>query len=270
MTQKKPIKRILVVDDEPGICTMVVRFLGSNGYECQSTTDPAEALSVLRPGSFELVISDIEMAGMNGLKLVKKITAIDPQLDTIIMTGFTADYTYSDVIAAGAADFISKPLMLPELKAKIERLNRDRKMLTRLQDFNTALGVLLERVQREREHFGGEVTSNLRESVFPSLEKLKNTRLNHEQKLHVETLESSLLEICSPFLKKLSIQHAHISSREVEIANLIKAGKGNKEISSILCISLDTVLTHRHRLREKLGLKGKKINLRSYLNSIEF
>jgi DNA-binding NarL/FixJ family response regulator len=268
--KKEAIKRILVVDDEIDICIMLVTFLQSCDYDCESSTDPTEALAKLKQERFDLVISDIEMVGMNGLELIKKLSFIAPQLDTIGMTGFTANYTYSDVIEAGAADFISKPLMLPELKAKIERLNRERKMTKYLRDLNTALGVLAERLQKEREHFGSEVTSNLRESVFPYLEKLKNTRLNAEQKEYLEILDLTLLDICSPFTKNLSMHHVYMSSREIQIANLIRAGKGNKEISSILSISLDTVLTHRHRLREKLDLKGKKINLRSYLNSIEF
>jgi DNA-binding NarL/FixJ family response regulator len=204
------------------------------------------------------------------MQLLKEIPGIDPALDTIIMTGFTGDYTYSDVIEAGASDFISKPFQIPELKAKIERLNRERKMQRELQDLNTALGVLLQRGEKEREKISAQVVSNVKELILPHMDKLKNRRLDPEQKVHVEIVESSLAEICSPFMKNLSLQHAHISSMEVQVANLIKAGKRNKEISTILGISLNTVMTHRYRLRTKLGLKREKINLRSYLKSIEF
>ncbi len=102
------------------------------------------------------------------------------------------------------------------------------------------------------------------------MEKLKNGDLREEYKAHIDVLETNLLEICSPFLKNLSLKHAHISSMEIQVANLIKAGKRNKEIASILGVSLNTVMTHRYRLRTKLGLKQEKVNLRSYLNSIEF
>jgi DNA-binding NarL/FixJ family response regulator len=270
VSQKREIKNILVVDDEQSMCTMLSRFLRSIGYDCESTTDPIKALSMLKRGGFELVISDITMEVMDGLQLLKEIPAIDPGLDAIIMTGFTRDYTYSDVIEAGASDFISKPFQMPELKAKIARLNRERKMLRELQDLNTALGVLFQRGEKERENISTQVVSNVKELILPHLDKLKNSRLNAEQKEHVEIVASSLTEICSPFMKNLSLQHAHISSMEVQVANLIKAGKENKEIASILGISLNTVMTHRYRLRTKLGLKGEKINLMSYLKSIEF
>jgi DNA-binding CsgD family transcriptional regulator len=56
---------------------------------------------------------------------------------------------------------------------------------------------------------------------------------------------------------------------EIRVASLIKEGKTNKEIGELLCLSLNTVKVHRYNLRSKLALKGKKINLRSHLLSLE-
>lgn len=78
----------------------------------------------MKLNGFELVISDIKMAGIDGLHLLSEILKIDPGLDTIMMTGHTSVYTYSDIIKAVAADFIAKPFRLPELKAKMERIGR--------------------------------------------------------------------------------------------------------------------------------------------------
>ncbi|MHC1728245.1 MAG: response regulator [Syntrophobacteraceae bacterium] len=270
MSLKTKIKKILVVDDDEGICTMLTQFLRSSGYDCESTTDPIFALEILRRNNFEIIISDIKMPGMDGLQLLDETSRIDPGLDTIMMTGHTDTYTYSDIIKAGASDFILKPFQTSELKAKLERIDRERKMLKGLQDLNTALGVLLQRGEAEREELSAEVVSNVKELISPYLDKLKNSRLDAEQKQHLEIVESGLCGICSQFMKNLSLQHAHISSMEVQVANLIKVGKKNKEIASILGVSLNTVMTHRYHLRSKLGLKQEKINLRSHLISIEF
>jgi len=267
---KREIKKILVVDDEQYICAMLTKFLRSSGYFCESATDPAKALEVLKQSDFELVISDIIMPGIDGLQLLSEILKIDPGIDTIMMTGHFVVYTYGDIIRAGAADFILKPFELPELEAKMERINRERKMQSELRELNIAMGVLLQRAEKDKETLSKNVVSNVQELVLPYIDKLQKCRIDEECKAYIEAMETNLLGICSPFLKNLSLQHAHLSSMEVQVANLIKTGKRNKEIASILGVSLNTVMTHRYRLRSKLGLKQKKVNLRSYLNSTDF
>ncbi|MGV8075239.1 MAG: response regulator [Syntrophobacteraceae bacterium] len=267
---KREITRVLVVDDEQSICVMLTSFLRSSGYSCESTNDPTKALELLQRDSFELVISDIKMAGLDGLQLLSETRKIHPGLDTIMMTGYTNIYSYSDIIKARAADFIAKPFELSELEAKLERIDRERKMQRELREMNIALEVLLQRAEREKEKLGATVVSNVKELILPYVEKLKNGRLGAEQMAYIEVLETNLSQICYPFMKNLPLQYSRISSMEVQVANLIKAGKRNKEISSILGISLNTVMTHRYRLRSKLGLKNKKVNLSSYLKSSEF
>ena len=138
------IRRILVVDDDESMCTVAKGFLTINGYYSQSTTDPLQALSILEHDDFDLVIADIRMVGMDGLDLVRKICRKYPAIDTIIMSGFTGDYTYSDIIEAGAVDFIAKPIAPPELrKAKITRVNRERGMLAGIRAANEAIQISL-------------------------------------------------------------------------------------------------------------------------------
>ncbi len=267
---KKPIENIFVVDDEQNICSMLTKFLRSSGYFCESATDPAKALGRLKKGGFDLAISDIKMAGIDGIQLLGQILEVAPTMDTIMMTGHTNTYTYSDIIRAGAADFIAKPFRLAEIKAKIERIDRERKMQKELQELNIAMAVLLQRAGKEKEDLHADITLNVKESVLPYVERLKNGRLEEKYQNYVETLEKNLLEVCSPFLRNLSLKNTHISSMEAQVANFVKAGKSNKEIASMLGVSLNTVMTHRYRLRSKLGLNQKKVNLRTYLTSIEY
>ncbi|MGA2228583.1 MAG: response regulator [Syntrophobacteraceae bacterium] len=264
------IKRVLVIDDEPDICTMLTKFLRSSGYYCENFTGSAKALEVLKRNDFDLVISDIKMPGIDGLQLLSEILKINPELDTIMMTGHTNIYTYSDIIKAGAVDFIAKPFQLSELKAKIERIDRERKMQRQLKELNIAMGVLLQRAEKDKDALSENVVYNVNKMILPYMDKLQNAYFREEYKAYIEILRANLSEICSPFMKNLSLQYANISSMEVQVANLIKAGRRNKEIASILGVSSNTVMTHRYRLRSKLGLKQSKVNLRSFLNSIEF
>ncbi|MHC1726244.1 MAG: PAS domain S-box protein [Syntrophobacteraceae bacterium] len=137
-----------------------------------------------------------------------------------------------------------------------------------LEEINTALKVLLKRREEDARELGESILSNVKESVFPFLEKLKRGHLDENQKTYLELVESQLDEIVSPFLKNLSAKFANLTPMEIKVANLIKEGKLSKEIAEILGVAEQTVLTHRNNLRSKLGLRNQKANLRSHLMSL--
>jgi PAS domain S-box-containing protein len=150
-------------------------------------------------------------------------------------------------------------------------LRREKELETKsmdLEEINTALRVVLKRREEDQKELGENLLSNMKELIFPYLEKLKNSHPNERQRTYLGILESHLQDIGAPFLRKLSREFTKLSPMELQIATLIKEGKRNKEIAEILGVSVNTVLTHRYHLRTKLGLKNKDINLISYLKSI--
>lgn len=134
-----PVRRILVVDDEELYRAMLQKFLTKNGYACTIAGSSVEALSVLQQQPLDVVISDIIMEGMDGLQLMRQAKEHWPQLDFIIMTGYAERYSYCNIIDAGASDFIAKPFDLGELKAKLDRIERERRILRKLEETNEAL-----------------------------------------------------------------------------------------------------------------------------------
>jgi response regulator RpfG family c-di-GMP phosphodiesterase len=134
----RPIKKILVVDDEEACRTMSQLCLSGMGYLCEVAADGFEALQRLSCQQFDLVLSDISMNGKDGVQLMREALDIYPSLDFIIMTGYTADYSYGDIVSAGAADYLSKPFEMGELKAKLERIQREKRVLRKLQETNNA------------------------------------------------------------------------------------------------------------------------------------
>ena len=110
---------------------------------------------------------------------------------------------------------------------------------------------------------------NVKELVNPYLHRFINGRMSTQQRTLARILETNINNIVSPFVDKLSSGLAHLTPVEIRVASLVREGMTNKEIAEILLVSKNTVLFHRHNIRDKLGLKNKKINLRSHLLSLE-
>lgn len=151
------------------------------------------------------------------------------------------------------------------LKEKEKTLTEQAK---NLEETNTALKVLLRLRNEEKERIEENILSNVKQLINPYLKKLRHTRLGAEQDNLVNIVESNLAEITSSFTPKLFSKSFGLTPRELDVANLVKNGLTNQEISEILCLSDNAVAFHRRNIRTKLGLKRKKINLRSYLQNL--
>ena len=153
---------------------------------------------------------------------------------------------------------------------KTEQALRDREKelkvkTANLEEMNAALRVLLRRMEEEGRELEDKVKLNIQQMIQPYLEKLKAGDLPARQRKHFERLEENLQEILSPFTRKLLFDHPKLTQSELQIANLIRKGKGSKGIADELALSERTVETHRRNMRNKLGIKDKKTNLRTYL-----
>ncbi len=138
-----------------------------------------------------------------------------------------------------------------------------------LEEVNAALKVLLKQREEDKADLEERFLANVKELVLPYVEKLKNSRLHSDQMTLVGILESNMKEIVSPFVTKLSSRFLSLTPTEIQVASLIKDGKSSKEIAALLNASENTVRSHRFHIRSKLGIKNKKVNFRSYLQSLQ-
>ena len=138
-----------------------------------------------------------------------------------------------------------------------------------LEEVNAALRVLLKQREEDKEDLEGRLLANVKELVLPYVDKLKNSRLDSDQMTLAAILESNIKEIISPFATKLSSRFLNLTPTEIQVASLIKDGKTSKEIAVLLNASENTVRSHRFHIRSKLGIKKKKVNLKSYLKSLQ-
>ncbi|RPH51124.1 MAG: response regulator [Desulfobacteraceae bacterium] len=115
------VERIMVVDDEKGICQNVEKILSKNNYEVTCALSAAEALERMKTESFDLMISDIVMPGMNGLELLKQVKTEWPKTRALMMTAYASTDTALKAIRLGALDYVSKPFTPDELRTVVRK-----------------------------------------------------------------------------------------------------------------------------------------------------
>ncbi len=113
--------RILVVDDEEMILKLLRESLEIQGYQVETAQDGQEALHRLEEQAFHIVLTDLNMPGLNGQTLLDKIKTRWPLLEVIVITGYATMEAAVEALKAGASDFISKPLRLARIQSIINR-----------------------------------------------------------------------------------------------------------------------------------------------------
>ncbi len=165
----------------------------------------------------------------------------------------------------GSKKYVSSVMDITELKEAEEQLIKKSENLVEL---NSALKVLLKQREADRVELEATLLSNVKELILPYIEKIRQSGVDKKHLVYIDLIASNLENILSPFSRTLSAKYMHLTSKEIEVANFIKAGKSSKEIANLLNVSSDCVDVHRYHIRNKLGLNNKRANLRSYLSSL--
>jgi ATP/maltotriose-dependent transcriptional regulator MalT len=137
----------------------------------------------------------------------------------------------------------------------------------KLEETNTALKVLMQQRIEAKTEIEEMVLLNANELIMPFLERLKKSRLDSKQKAYVNIIESNLNDIVAPLVREFSKINLKLSPTEIQVTNLVKQGKTTKEIAGFMNLATSTIDTHRNKIRKKLFIKNKKINLRTHLFS---
>ena len=141
--------RVLLVDDDRGMCETLAVVLGKKGFECRWTISPPEALEIVRSVELDVVLTDLNMRVMNGLELCERIVAARPDLPVIVITAFGSLDTAVAAIRVGAYDFITKPPEIEALEVALaravqhRRLRQEVKQLRSAVEASTSFGKLL-------------------------------------------------------------------------------------------------------------------------------
>lgn len=186
-----------------------------------------------------------------------------------VQEGHLRDQREEDFLTA-VANTLAGIVELKAAQHKIKERGQQLEIKSRdLEEMNTVLRVLLKKRDEDKIELEENFLLTIKELVEPYLEKLKNYGLDERQKSCLSILESNIHDIVSPFVRKLSSKYLNLSASEIQVANLVMDGKRSKEIALLLNVSEKTIEVHRKNTRKKLGLRNKKINLRTHLLSLQ-
>jgi diguanylate cyclase (GGDEF) domain len=201
--------QIMVVDDEEGILLLMESELQDHGYNVTCCADPEQAIEKIKKVVYDLIITDLNMPNIPGVKFVKKIKEISPKTDVVVMTGFPSVETSVECMKNGASDYLAKPIDLEYLNIIVEKSLYKR---------------ALEKRAAEREYF--EHISRV-----DGLTGLYNRKFFHEL-LDAEISRSdrykfsfSLIMIDIDDFKKINDNYGHQSGDNIlkEIASILKS-----------------------------------------------
>jgi len=223
-------------------------------------------LTLMAPESIELVKSNFKKHTAGQEVDPSEYTLVNKKGEVIeaIITSKLIAYEGARSILGIVTDITERKQAEYTLKEKDKKLEQQAQ---HLEEVNTALKVLLEHREREKQELEENLLVNIKKLVFPYLEKLDKGRLEVESQTYLDIIKSNLKDVISPMANTLSSNYLALTPTEIQIADMIKHGKTSKEIAAMLNVSAKAIAFHRGNIRKKLGLTNKKRNLQTYLQS---
>lgn len=116
---------ILVLDDEEIVCTRLKPSLEKDGYRVETFTDSGQAKQRLEKKSFDIVVTDLKMSGIDGMELFRFIKEKWPRTRVIMISGFATVEITREALQAGVRDIIAKPFKISQLKELIDKVSAE-------------------------------------------------------------------------------------------------------------------------------------------------
>ena len=230
MSTKNPERsirgRILIVDDEPDFLESVDWQLTKRGYRVFTALSGEDTLDLLRREGFDVLVADIRMPGMDGIELIRRAAGIDPDLQSIMLTGHGGMDTAIEAMRLGAINYLRKPVGVDELDVAVQKGIERRELI------RTALE------RQDRLEKANRELTELRGQLEKALEREIDERKQAQGELHRIRVRESLVETMN-----LALRCWKQATRKTKI--------DLAEESRIWTASIDTDGTYRTRTMDR-------------------
>ncbi|UCF66241.1 MAG: sigma-54-dependent Fis family transcriptional regulator, partial [Acidobacteriota bacterium] len=120
--------KLLIVDDEIGIREMLRAAMQAEQHRVHCTGSPQRALEMLEQDTFDLLITDLAMPEMSGVELLRRVSAVSPELPAIVITAYGSKETAIEAMRHGAVNYLEKPFDVEEMRLHVRRALRQRRI----------------------------------------------------------------------------------------------------------------------------------------------
>ena len=159
--------KILIVDDEQSMCELLEADLNLRDFETEWYTSAADALQAINRQSYDVVLTDLNMPGTNGIQLCEHVVTNRPDIPVVMMTAFGSLESAVEAIRAGAYDFVTKPIEMDLLNVTLSRAIKHRQLEEKIKFLNEAVA----RTERFGDILG---TSPAMQELFDQLQIMLN------------------------------------------------------------------------------------------------
>lgn len=175
---------ILIVDDDPTIRDLLTEGLSESGYRCTTASDGLEGLARLRDNGFELVVSDIDMPGLDGVGLLQEARKVRPDTEIIMLTGVVDVEIAIQSMRLGACDYLTKPFNLAEVRITVERALEKRRLILENREYQKNLEA---KVRERTEELSRSYQTTL-EALATALDTRDSETLGHSLRVAAYTV----------------------------------------------------------------------------------
>lgn len=278
--------RILVVDDHPDTRRWLASELARAGLRVCCSASGEQALADVTDFAPDAVLLDVVMDGMDGFATCERIRAVDEELPVLFMTGLDDTEHVLRGFAAGANDYVGKPLSIPEVIARLQvhtrtarlaRSTREAVDASELAMLAAGAGEVLWCNEAARRLFerlgswpgdGALPAADARAALLAALAPLRDPQQSvtevlfrlGEARLRARALADPTEAHCLVSLteaQQTSVAPARLTARESEVLLWVARGKTNRDIAEILGMSPRTVNKHLEHVFEKLGVETR-------------